>query len=276
MKLKTKLAAVALLAGSVSIAQATTYNVSANFSDGGIQGETNFNGTFDWDGSAVTNFSGFLSQSMWSWDSTLMMGSGDFKNMGGMSALMMESGQGLTPGTAYENLYSTAYMDGDAPLVNLTHQIASVASGGMVTTSVFLQDNGMGGADTNVIRDGGYNVADPVNGGTKYGFFDGNTANQNAFFTLVFDAADPLNTMGLQTSSVYGDCTSLGLMSNMLSGSACMTGLSDGASGSMGGSALALSISEVSAVPVPAAAWLFGGALMSLFGANRRKNVLPA
>lgn len=31
-----------------------------------------------------------------------------------------------------------------------------------------------------------------------------------------------------------------------------------------------------SQVPVPAAAWLFGGALMSLFGANRRKKVLPA
>lgn len=31
-----------------------------------------------------------------------------------------------------------------------------------------------------------------------------------------------------------------------------------------------------SPVPVPAAAWLFGGALMSLFGANRRKKVLPA
>ena len=29
-------------------------------------------------------------------------------------------------------------------------------------------------------------------------------------------------------------------------------------------------------VPVPAAAWLFGGALMSLVGARRRKNVLPA
>lgn len=33
---------------------------------------------------------------------------------------------------------------------------------------------------------------------------------------------------------------------------------------------------STTAVPVPAAAWLFGGALMSLFGANRRKKVLPA
>lgn len=33
---------------------------------------------------------------------------------------------------------------------------------------------------------------------------------------------------------------------------------------------------ETAPVPVPAAAWLFGGALLSLFGANRRKSVLPA
>lgn len=37
-----------------------------------------------------------------------------------------------------------------------------------------------------------------------------------------------------------------------------------------------LNISQTSAVPVPAAAWLFGGAIMSLIGANRRKRVLPA
>jgi len=43
----------------------------------------------------------------------------------------------------------------------------------------------------------------------------------------------------------------------------------------MQGIASSLDIS-VSAVPVPAAAWLFGGALMSLIGANRRKSVLPA
>lgn len=33
---------------------------------------------------------------------------------------------------------------------------------------------------------------------------------------------------------------------------------------------------STSAVPLPAAAWLFGGALLSLFGANRCKKVVPA
>ncbi|OAI17038.1 hypothetical protein A1359_00330 [Methylomonas lenta] len=37
-----------------------------------------------------------------------------------------------------------------------------------------------------------------------------------------------------------------------------------------------LSISQASPVPVPGAAWLFGGAIASLIGANRRKRVVPA
>lgn len=37
-----------------------------------------------------------------------------------------------------------------------------------------------------------------------------------------------------------------------------------------------LSIAPVAAVPLPAAAWLFGGALLSLFGVNRRKNSVAA
>lgn len=37
-----------------------------------------------------------------------------------------------------------------------------------------------------------------------------------------------------------------------------------------------LNISQASPVPVPGAAWLFGGAIASLIGANRRKRVVPA
>ena len=95
-----------------------------------------------------------------------------------------------------------------------------------------------------------------------------NVANENAYFSFSFDT---VGMMADISSMVYGDCTAEGLM---MMGQVCMTGSSLG--GTMGATPLALSISEVSAVPVPAAAWLFGGALMSLFGANRRKNVLPA
>ena len=67
---KIKLAAALVMAGSVSMAQAALYNVSANFFDGGIQGQTQFTGSFDWDGNTgtVSNFTGLLSESMWAWD----------------------------------------------------------------------------------------------------------------------------------------------------------------------------------------------------------------
>lgn len=42
------------------------------------------------------------------------------------------------------------------------------------------------------------------------------------------------------------------------------------------GKNFALTLSAASPVPVPAAAWLFGGAIASLIGVNRRKRVLPA
>jgi len=90
----------------------------------------------------------------------------------------------------------------------------------------------------------------------------------NAYFTFSFDTAGGAVSSTNLSSMQYGDCTAGGMMSSF-----CMTGINTG--GTMSGTPLSLTISEVSAVPVPAAAWLFGGALMSLFGANRRKNILP-
>ncbi len=259
MTIKTRLAAAALLVGSVSVAQATTYNVSASFSDGGMQGETLFNGSFDWDGASVTNFSGLLSEAMWGWNSA------DSKfHVNGTAGGMDDMGM---TGDVYAK--AGGYADNEAPLLNLTHQLASSTSGTTVTTSVFLKDDGAGNPDTNVFNGGGY----ATGGAMKYGAFDGNTWNSNAYFTLVFDAADPLNIVGATSQMVYGACTALDLMGPMLTGPMCMTGHSAG--GTMGALPVSLSLS-VSQVPIPAAAWLFGGALMSLIGANRRKRVLPA
>lgn len=247
MNLKTKLAAAALMIGSVSIAQATTYEVNANFSDGGVQGETLFNGSFDWDGTSVTNFTGLLSEAMWGYDSAGDMGAGFYMNgtAGGMHEMANGGAVYAKPG---------GYMDNEAPLLELTNQLASSTAGGLVTTSIFLENS------TDVFSGGGY-----ASGGVMT---DGSL---NAFFTLVFDAANPLNTtLAITNEMAYGDCTGLGLMSGIM----CMTGHES--LGTMNGAPSSLSISEVSAVPVPAAAWLFGGALISLFGANRRKSVLPA
>lgn len=272
MNLKTKLAAAMVFAASASVAQASTstYNVAAVFGDGGVQGQTVFNGSFDWDGTSVTNFSGLLSESMWEWNTT------STPNM--FSRTMMNGS------TQYETVYGSAgknyetgiYSQGDAPLLALNYQLDnSLAVGsGLHAVSVFLK-GAAGVADTRVFMDGSYDasVLDVDTGeniSTKFG--DATTRNWNAMFTLVFDAANPLNTASVLNSMQYADCNQLGMM-----GQACMTGVTaNGLAGSMGGAPSTLSITEVAAVPVPAAAWLFGGALMSLFGASRRKSVMPA
>ncbi len=76
----------------------------------------------------------------------------------------------------------------------------------------------------------------------------------------------------LVNAMAYGDCTSGSLM--MAGGGMCMAGEPTGGS-MMAGTPWVLEITQA-AVPVPAAIWLFGGALMTLLGANRRKPALAA
>lgn len=267
MKLASKLAVAVALAASASMAQATTYNVSAVFGDGGVQGVTTFDGSFDWDGSNVTNFSGLLSESMWEWNTTASM----------FSRTMM-SGT-----TQYESVYTGQkdyetgiYSQGDAPLLALNYQVDNslTVGTGLHAVTAFLQGSA-GVADTHALTGGGYDasVYDTStfeNLSTYYGVAgSGETRNWNAAFSLVFDVTDPTNTSSVLNSMQYIDCNQLGMM-----GAACMTGVSaNGMAGSMGGAPSTLSIQ---AVPVPGAVWLFGGALLSLFGVNRRKSILPA
>ncbi|MCK9607318.1 MAG: hypothetical protein M0R33_12825 [Methylomonas sp.] len=255
MNLKTRLSAAIVLATSASMAQASVYNVSATFTDGGMQGETVFNGSFDWDGTTVSNFSGLLSESMFGWNGTAFDSNGS--SAGGMNGAAYSTNVYAKPG---------GYALNDAPLLNLTHQLVSSTSGNLVTVTSFLQNS------TDVVTGGGYDVTvTPMAYGTMG---DGNIRNYNAFFTLVFDSTNLTDTSATADQIVYGDMTALGLMGPMLTGSMGMTAFSGG--GSMGGAPLSLSISEVAPVPVPAAGWLFGSALLSLLGASRRKSVQPA
>lgn len=244
MNLKSKLAVAALMVGSISMAQATTYNLDAEFVEpmtmmGGTVGNTLFSGTFDWDGANLSNFSGMMNSSM-----------------------------------------DTMVLD-----ISLMYDLSTNIAGNIVTATVFKENT------TDTFWGGGYNTGEtrrygglsgPLEavggsnpqGDVAIGTWDGNVANENAYFTFAFDSS----TMMVDIASmVYSDCTADGLMQDEV----CMTGRTMGSNGipgagTMMASPLSASISEVSAVPVPAAAWLFGGALMSLFGANRRKNVLPA
>ena len=72
MKFLFYITALLITMANASMAQAALYNVSATFDDGGMQNATQFNGSFDWDGSTgiVSNFNGLLSESMYGWNGT--------------------------------------------------------------------------------------------------------------------------------------------------------------------------------------------------------------
>ncbi len=231
MNLKTKLAASLLLAASASVAQASIYNVAASFYEPMTNGNnTFFNGTFDWNGTTVSNLMGTMNSSMY-------------------------------PVNNVNPDYKTSF-----PLMNLNYQLGGTTiSGNTVTASVFLKNT------TDVYYGGGYDGV--ASGFMKYGAsskfmpaIPGQVANENAFFTLAFDMT---NMTGALSKMVYGDCTAGGLMM----GNACMAGEITGGS-MMAATPLSLTITPA-AVPLPAAAWLFGSALMGLLGFNRRKRILP-
>jgi len=261
MKTSSKLAVAALMLGSASISQATTYDVSATFLEPTALNDTMFNGTFDLVGGVVSNFMGTMNEAMFN---STAVGTSPF--MGGN--MMM-------------NTFPIMSLGGSNGTSIITY-----GAGNMVTISAFKENS------TDVFYGGGYDLSTPTSSQLRLGsvvtvpnvgsFPDpsGLTWNKNAFFTMTFDTS---TLMGDVNDMFYGDCNTGGLMSPMMTGDLCMTGKhiidpEDGKviAGSMGASGSLLSIAAVSAVPVPAAAWLFGGALVSLFGANRRKNVLPA
>lgn len=227
MNIKTQLLASLLMTTCAVMAQAQTYSVAAEFSETMTNGvDTFFNGTFDWDGSSVTNLHGTMNSSMY-------------------------------PVNNVNPDYSSSF-----PLINLSYQLDGThISGNVVTASVFKENT------TNVYRGGGYNGV--ASGFIKYGgdwgasqpVIPGETPNENAFFTLTFD----MTTMkGVVDTMVYGDCTAGGLMQT-----GCMAGEITGTS-LMAGTPLSLSITPT-AVPVPAAVWLFGSALTGLIGFSRRQ-----
>jgi len=265
MNLKSKLAVAALFASSISMAQATMYNVTGITFEGATGGTNNeFHGMFDWDASTGTmnSFSGTMNEAM----------QGAWTDVPGHDYV-----DGYDPGFGtWEKWMVTLDQDGD----NNNYEVMN--TNGIVTATVFRNDT------NNVFKGGGY---DGANGYQEFGQGDANVASgENAFFTVAFrvDGSNNITSLGMNivaanvplvgtvdtdlvNAMAYGDCTggSMMMMGN------CMAGELTGSS-MMEGIPMAINIEAVSAVPVPAAAWLFGGALMSLIGANRRKNVLPA
>ncbi len=167
--------------------------------------------------------------------------------------------QGTMNATMYPNT-----MTGAVPDYNLTNQLAfsyDDATGDVVAT-VFKENS------TDMFFGGGYTTGDTIKLGASLLGGDGFTSNENVYFTLAFNA----NTMlGNVDQMIYGDCAPTGLMGPMMTGNTCMTGHSValvGFAGSMGGTPVSLNIS---AVPVPAAVWLFGSGLVGLIGIARHR-----
>ena len=137
----------------------------------------------------------------------------------------------------------------DFPDQHLGFQLYQSVVGNIVTASVFSKNT------TDVFQNGGFTKGDSL----KYGFGDGNTTNENAYFTFAFDKT---TMVGIVDSMVYGDCSPGGLMGGAL----CMTG--HDLKGTMQATPSSLTLS---AVPVPAAVWLFGSALAGLIGVSRKR-----
>jgi hypothetical protein len=225
------LGSMCMLAGA-QMAQAALYDVTGVFYEPvATAGHTTFTGTFDWD--ATTN------------------------TLSGLQGTMNAS---MTPNMAYmtEQFYT------------LTNQLAFSydATTGDVVATVFKENS------TDVFFGGGYTTGDTMKLGADFDGDgigdDGFTPNENVYFTLAFNAnsMDNIDQMYID-QMVYGDCAPPGLMP-MVTGNMCMTGHSLPDGGTMGATPLSLTITP-SAVPVPAAVWLFGSGLLGLVGVARRK-----
>lgn len=99
-----------------------TYEVLGGFFEPSAKYPTIFEGSFDWDGSIVSNFHGTMNSSMWDVDN-------DDPN--------------------YKNSLPFSF-----PLIQLNHQLAQSVNGNIVTASVFKENS------TDVFQNGGYATGD--------------------------------------------------------------------------------------------------------------------
>jgi len=224
---KTFFSVLIFIIANISSAQANlvTYSVEGVFFEPNTQpNNTVFTGTFDWDGSTLSNLNGMMNSSMMISEAT--------------------------------------------PNLSLANNLITSQSGSIVTASIFLIN------DSAVFMTGGYDAAEHAFPSFPSQGMAPSPNPKTAYFTFSFDTTGGMVApTGLTSTMQYGDCTADGMMS-----ASCMTGFgiastgSNTLNGTMGGYASSLNIS---AVPVPAAVWLFGSALAGLIGFSR-KRVLPA
>ncbi len=240
MKKLALVCAAALLAGVQSAhAALVTYNVTTTWYEPETQpNDSIFQGTFVYDTAthAVSNLQGQLSESMTGTDPSNMV----WLTLSNQLVSWYDATLGGTFAATFKNTNTNTFW------------------------------TGLGG-------DGWSPSAAIAVGGVYYGFPVAANNPGNAY-ALIFVPDDP--TAALSTAQLsklaYADCvpTAAGgmMMGGGMMGSVCMTGTSlagYGEVGTMGGYPVSQSIAP--AVPVPAAAWLFGSGVLGLAGIARRK-----
>jgi len=248
---------ICLMLANIQMVQAgvATYNVDGTFFEPLTNGvNTFFKGSFDWDGTTLSNLSGRMNESM----------QGGYVQVGN---------DYITGESNFDNAHQMLTLN--------QNLIQSTDANGVVTATIFKENT------ADVYYGGGYDGLSTAF--LKYGFegagtgifaipADGNIANENAFFTFAFqtNATGGITSLGLHNVTdnpalvnqmIYADCTTGSLMQN-----SCMAGEIT-TSSAMRGTALSLNISQVSAVPVPAAVWLFGSALLGMVGVSRKRTL---
>ena len=192
---------------------------------------------------------------------TIFIGSFDFDDVN----LTVSNLQGLLSESMTGNPTSSA-SDYEMNWLSLNNQLSSVYDpvlGGLLVTT-FLNDT------TNTFYGGTWTPEDGIASGAVYDGFPVASNNPGNAYAMIFvNTLDP--TASLTQAQIdklaYADCAPGGMM-----GATCMTGTTVdgyGAVGTMSGYPVSQVISP-SAVPVPAAVWLFGSGLIGLFGVARR------